>query len=235
MSLQVIIEQKHFHCRKCGLELPSLTALSTHSRKDHHPQLHCRRCNQPFDNQSEMIKHLRQHPDRIFRCRRCSLQFQTYTKMISHCWSVHERLLHCRQCNIEFQTWKDLKDHQRIHVHFLTCSKCGQKFLDQGSMRKHIFKRHGITCKICQALVPNSVALHHHFSQVHHLTRKCKYCGVVIPYAKVIGHVTRYHHDTFRQYGYRNELGRFVTNPPIVGHEDGISINEENLNRPLPR
>ncbi|XP_052815859.1 uncharacterized protein LOC128242639 isoform X4 [Mya arenaria] len=85
---------------------------------------------------------------------------------------TEDGLFECRTCEKKFKDRKSCKSHELIHIgkRDNTCQVCGEDFMFESSMVKHLEDEHSIVlheCKICKKRYSSEISLKVHTIKVH--------------------------------------------------------------------
>ncbi|KAG7165471.1 uncharacterized protein LOC121870689 [Homarus americanus] len=175
-----------FECKECGRRFQRRSELEVHSRTHTGERpYHCATCSGAFTTRQALKRHLVTHMDgQEVDCDICQKTYKNNVCLNKHKLKAHSkgkgktkvrRDFMCNTCNEVFPSEKKLAWHQETHERWpKKCQQCGECFIHQSSLTKHIRQKHdphhqtpdgksenNSTCHICcKVFKKSSLALH---------------------------------------------------------------------------
>ncbi|XP_045623552.1 uncharacterized protein [Procambarus clarkii] len=175
-----------FECKECGRRFQRRSELEVHSRTHTGERPYqCASCSSAFTTPQSLKRHLVTHMDgQEVDCDVCHKTYKNIVCLNKHKFKAHSkhkgktkvrRDFMCKTCNEVFPSERKLAWHQETHERWpKKCQQCGECFIHQSSLTKHIRQKHNpqhqtsdgksennSTCHVCcKVFKKSSLALH---------------------------------------------------------------------------
>ncbi|KAI0371328.1 hypothetical protein BV20DRAFT_965520 [Pilatotrama ljubarskyi] len=159
-----------FECRPCCLVFAAQAQYEEHRRSKHPslPTFDCLPCAMKFSSPDALSVHLR-HFDVHPKCAQCGSAFMDQKQLEMHVNLAHPHKFKCTQCGREVATVERQK-HFRESANHPCCIVCGEGFLDDAELEKHLSSAHlAFRCSLCKRQLRSAEELQQHYltSPIH--------------------------------------------------------------------
>lgn len=181
-------------CKECGITLPNMQALATHSLEKHRPGVfRCPWCPRRFHDRGKYNYHLAGHMGQ-YRCPGCGRNFVEKPSLNYHMKKYAKFPLHFQGCQTTVQEISFEKpflssgatDHQNRALTVMVCDLCNATFINKGTYTRHMNKVHpghqgrsmdnSFVCDICGNVFWSRMNLTMH-KKIHDKKFPCTYPG----------------------------------------------------------
>lgn len=175
-----------YECKECGKRFQRNSELEVHARTHTGERpFQCASCSGAFTTRQALKRHLVTHMDgQEVDCDICHKTYKNIVCLNKHKLKAHSkgkgkakvrRDFMCKTCNEVFPSEKKLAWHQETHERWpKKCQQCGECFIHQSSLTKHIRQKHdphhqtsdgksenNAICQVCcKVFKKSSLALH---------------------------------------------------------------------------
>ncbi|KAM5541759.1 hypothetical protein V8D89_004488 [Ganoderma adspersum] len=148
---------KPFSCAPCGVGFSTTDAFSIHLRNSpKHPK--CPQCNSGFLDETQLKLHQARHQ----KCVQCGSVFVNKAQLEEHVEAAHPPAVECT-CGREYAP-PDQQKHYRESGNHPVCFVCGDGFLDDSTLDKHLSSAHlEARCRLCARQFRSSDELQNHY------------------------------------------------------------------------
>ncbi|XP_059614112.1 zinc finger protein 845-like [Phlebotomus argentipes] len=159
--MKVHQRSKAFPCKLCGRSFDDATRLEYHMKiHTNQKDFKCKICNVGFQSTKNLRRHIQSiHvSEKPFKCPEegCNYAFSRRDKYSAHVRSHQtvpkKKSRKCVKCQMVFKSSEEVKEHMLVHLKFLDCDQCEEKFArkkDLAQHRKSHEKSEDVSCSVC--------------------------------------------------------------------------------------
>ena len=194
-GIHMIGSTESFTCQECNFSFKNELQLKKHLLNAHtkHADLEtaflCGQCNLSFESLLKCQEHVDAH---LYKCYKCNFESKNSVDVMKHEKNEHELFncesssnIKCSYCDYVSSDKETLLNHTSRKHGLINCDKCEYSALDEGIMKKHMYKHTGrmvYQCRICefeatkQEILENHIEVKHNVKEVETPRLKCERC-----------------------------------------------------------
>ncbi|XP_055918364.1 zinc finger protein 236-like [Eupeodes corollae] len=199
-----VIIKKHMSlsCDVCYVKFVDFAELKRHFRNVHKSRGYAVCCNKKLFKRGLVVDHINVHNNpEHFKCPKCDKVLADRMCLRNHDLLFHQAeeslIYQCEHCPDKFAK-KYLLDHHNVkHIRKdkskLTCPTCGNGFLTESTLTKHIQKVHSTDydniCEICAKIVRGNAAFERHMKEHEGVVQprfQCNICGMWLKTKRIL-------------------------------------------------
>lgn len=205
----IIKANMQLSCDVCYVKFVDFAELKRHFRSVHKSRGYAVCCNKKLFKRGLVVDHINVHNNpEHFKCTKCDKVLADRMCLRNHDLLFHQNeeslIYQCEHCPEKFAK-KYLLDHHNVkHIRKdkskLTCPTCGNGFLTDATLQKHIQKVHSTDydniCEICAKIVRGNAAFERHMKEHEGIVLprfQCTVCGLWLKTKRILVKHTEKH------------------------------------------